>query len=515
MIPADRRDFILMSVFAASAAVGALVAGPMQNMPLPAWMFIPVLLLFAIAGDARKREYPDRPFLALFPVVFAGILTIFCLLTQMPVKLWAFIIPNRFPLAIIALWAVSVPILLHPVAERGFYGSLWKAARALGRRGYWTTKVWITIPIILLFLWLFHSQNLSPDGYDWLVHSIHPRHWIRYLREPLGTLVFRGATLIGIWIGAWPPLASIALTTYLCGFATVAILWPTLGYLAPEKDERLLWLLALLSSGGFTQLFIGNIEIYAVLMVAFAGFLYFGIAYLHSTRSAAAVGISFAVLFATHLSAGWWIPAFLLLPYLRYRIQAKRTDLWIRDTASIVGIFAICIVSFALWMLWYGYGGDAQAMWEHFWGPQVMQVGADGAMFRTASEIASPNTILTMVNEYFHLSPILCGLVLYFVCRPFRPRIGSNEIFLGLLAGFYFVYSIVWRPDRKFPQDWDIFSGLTLPALFFLLLCFRRRMEDKATWLFLVRPLITFSGSLAILHVLYNNLRVSSWPLPN
>ncbi len=511
----ERRDMLLMLVFATCLAVGALAADPLQKIPFPPWMYIPVFLLFAVSADARKREFPNDPLLALFPLGFAGFFTIFCLLTHMPVKLWAFIIPNRFPLGLIALWAGLVPILLHPVVEHRFYEGLWRLVQDLGRRGYWTRKIWITLPIVLLTLWLVRSQNLSPDGYDWLVHSIHPRHWIRYLREPLGTLVFRCATIIGIWIGSWPAMISIALTTYLCGFATVAILWPTLGHVTPEKSERFLWLLAILASGGFTQLFIGNIEIYAVLMVAFTAFLYCAFGYLRGVKSPTIVAFSFAVLFVTHLSAGWWIPAFLLLPYLCWKHGNEGERRWRRDTGLLAILSMGCVLLFVFWLLQHGYGGDTHAMWEHFWGPQVMQVGSDGAMFRTASEIVSANVILTMWNEYFHLSPIMCGLALYYICRPFRPAAERETLFVGLLAGLYLIYSIVWRPDRKFPQDWDLFSGLTLPAVLFLLLCFRSKIEDPAKRLFLIRPFVTFSGSLAILQVLYNNLRVSSWPLPN
>jgi hypothetical protein len=155
-------------------------------------------------------------------------------------------------------------------------------------------------------------------------------------------------------------------------------------------------------------------------------------------------------------------------------------------------------------------------MWEHFWGPQVMQVGADGAMFRTASEIVSFRVVLAMVNEYFYLSPVGCGILLFLACRPFMPSLVRETAFVAMLGGFYLIYSIVWRPDRKFPQDWDIFSGLTVPALLFLLLCLRERVTDAENRFQIIWPLVTFSGSLAILQALYNHfLRISSWPLPS
>ncbi|MFH1738470.1 MAG: hypothetical protein ABIH23_05635 [bacterium] len=516
MISLGRRDGLLLLLLSGCVLLGAVAAGPAEFTPLPAWLYIPILLLFAVSADARKRANPANPLVAYFPVLFAGVLTVFCLLTQMPVLLWAFIIPNRFPLLARAAWAVLVPVLLHPAVETMFYDTLWKGVCELGRRGYWTTKIWITIPVLLLFLWPFHSQNLSPDGYDWLVHSIHPGHWIRYLREPFGTMTFRGVTLMGIWVGGLAPMLSIGLTTYLCGFASVALLWGCLGRVCEEKEERFLWLLAALASCGFTQLFIGNIEIYAILMVAFTLFLLTALRYLDDAGEPIWVGFAFAILFVTHLSAGWWIPAFLLLPVIRNRGMNTRKRNGLNDTIDLAESSALPVLLFVLWLLWYGYGADPDRMWDHFWGPQVMQVGADGAMFRTVSEMVSSPIILTMVNEYFYLSPIVCGLLLFMVCRLCLPRLNRDVSFFGLLAGPYLLYSVVWRPDRKFPLDWDIFSGLTVPALLFLLVCLRQAIEDGETRARIIRPLVTFSASLAILQTLYNHfLRISSWPLPN
>lgn len=510
------RDLLLFLVLGGCVAVGALIAGPTEFEQLPPWLYVPVLLLFAISADARARQNPSDPLLALFPVLFAGALTLFCLLTQMPVILWAFIMPNRFPVGLKAFWAVLVPVLLHPQVEQAMYDGLWKAVSQLGRRGYWTYKAWITIPVVLLFLWPFYSQNLSPDGYDWLKHSIQPGDWIRYLREPFGTMIFRWATIVGMRIGGWDAIISIGLTTYLCGIVTVVLLWQCLGHLCSEEKERFLWLLTALASCGFTQLFIGNIEIYAVLMVAFTLFLFVALRYLHGVCRPVWVGLTFALLFVTHLSAGWWIPAFLLLPWIRrFKLGGSARSV-LNETAVLAVSSAVPVMLFVLWLLWYGYGGDPAAMWDHFWGPEVMLVGADGAMFRTASEILSRRFLLTMLNEYFYLSPVACSLLLFLVCRPFRPSLDRETMLIALLAGPCFVYSIVWRPDRKFPQDWDIFSGLTVPALLFLLLCLRQRVTDTEERFRIIRPLVTFSGTLVILQVLYNHfLRISSWPIPS
>jgi hypothetical protein len=117
---------------------------------------------------------------------------------------------------------------------------------------------------------------------------------------------------------------------------------------------------------------------------------------------------------------------------------------------------------------------------------------------------------------YFYLSPVACGMALFLLWSRRLPAWNWKTAFLASLFLPYFVYSIVWRPDRKFPGDWDIFSGVTVPALLFLCYWLECCVSDRDKRLAVLRPLISFSGSLAILQALYNHfLRITEWPLPS
>ena len=511
----NRRDFILCACFSVCVLAGVLFAGPLAFIPLPPWLYLPLFLLYAVSLDARRQTCPDSPGVALLPAVYVSFFTLLCLLNQLPVELWAYTIPNSFPLAVKAGWAVLLGLLLHPEVERRFFEALHRAVRFLETRGYFGRKLWITIPAILLFLWPVHSLNLSPDGYDWLLHSVYPGHWVRYLREPLGVIFFRGSTLLGTWLFKSSSMVSIGVLNYLSGVIAVLFLCFSLRRLQDEKEERFLWLLAILSSCGFTQLFLGNIEIYALLTASFTVFLWVALRYIVVGGSPAWPGLAFAFLLLMHLSATWWIPSFCALPFVRaWRTGRNVPSPW---DFLVLGLSAFLPVAiFIVWLMYYGFGGDPGAMWDHFWGVEVMRVGTDAAMFRTVSEIFSWSMLNVVFNMYFYLSPVACGMALFLLWSRRFPAWNWKTAFLASLFLPYFVYSIVWRPDRKFPGDWDIFSGVTVPALLFLCYWLECCVSDRDKRLAVLRPLISFSGSLAILQALYNHfLRITEWPLPS
>ncbi|HQP98184.1 MAG TPA: hypothetical protein PLY86_07010 [bacterium] len=510
----NRRDFILCACFSVCVVAGVLFAGPVAFMPLPSWLYLPLFLLYAVSLDARRQARPDFPGIALFPALFVSFFTLFCLLNQLPVELWAFTIPNSFPLAVKAGWAVLVGLLLHPDIERRFFDALRYTVHFLEIRGYFGKKAWVTVVGALLFLWPFHSLNVSPDGYDWLLHSAYPDRWVNYLREPLSVLSYRGVALLGAWLVKSSPMVSIAVLDYLCGVVAVSFLCFSINRLQEEKEERLLWLFAILSSCGFTQIFLGNIEVYALLTASFTLFLWTALRYRINGKSPVWVGLAFALMFLTHLSAAWWIPVFCSLPFLRSR-KADGQIFLSRDFL-VLGLSSFLPVSvFTVWLMYYGFGGDPGAMWDHFWGVQVMRVGTDAAMFRTASEIFSWSMANVLFNMYFYLSPVACGLVLFLLWNHRLPHWNRRTAFLALLFIPYFIYGIAWRPDKKFPSDWDIFSGMTAPTLLFLLYWLECCVADRENRLAILRPLIVFSGSLAILQALYNHfLRITEWPFP-
>jgi len=473
----------------------------------PFWLVLAALTL------SRQRDslavYPTR--LIFIPSVVSVLLYGFCLINEMTRDMWGFSMIRLLPVAWRIVWYQLGLLLIHPLV----FPRVWEGTRAafhfLEARGFFGRHVWMTALAAAVCLWLIRSQNISPDGYDWLKHSVVPHNWTRYLREPLATLIYR----LGVWSGKaafrWEAVISISLITIACGLLTTWIM-ARVGRRLFAPGEAGIALALLISCCGYTQVFAGNIEIYALLLTGLTFFLWAGVGYLRGECPIGIPGAVFGVLFCLHLSSAWWIPAFLALPFLRNQIVPGERNPFPELLKSLAAFYAF-VIPFWMFLLIYGYGGDPWAMWDHFWGDEVMLTGTDRAMFHAPAAYLTADYYITQLNEYFYMMP--AGMLLFLTLLPALPRLREwhpAQTWFGLLAGFYFIYSLVWRPDRPYPADWDLFTGLTIPAMVLMLqIGFRLSLPRKALEYILYQCAV-FSLLYLFFQLLRNHVRVTEWP---
>ncbi len=500
---------------------GFLQKGATLPLVYPCWLILAALTLHR--QSESFAQYQSR--LIYIPSILISILCGFCMINEMTRDFWAFALPRYNPVVVRIVWYQSCLLLIHPQIYPIIINGWNNAYNFLLERGYFGGKVWLTCAVVGVLMWLLRNQNLSPDGFDWLKHSLINKNWVNYLREPLGTFIFRLNVLFGIKAFHLAPYVSITLLTIICGFAATWLMIRVIEF-AIDKPYRGLALASLISCCGYTQVFTGNVEIYALLQTGLALFLYSVIRYLRQEWPSWSVGIIFGGLFCLHLSAGWWLPAFLMLPLIKY-LHVKETDSTnfytnianittknlLGDASTMLAAFCIFTAAFWAFVLFYGYHGDFMALWNHFWSDQVMNVGSDAAMFRQASDFISFDYYLTMLNEYFYLGP--CAAIL--ICIVFSGQCikCSWTPFLFwtiLLAGFYFIYTVLWHPDRAFPADWDIFSGLTIPILLVFWQIIPKRATPKTAICYTGYQSIVFSGLYLLLQLLRNHIKISEWP---
>ncbi|MDP8246125.1 MAG: hypothetical protein P9L94_18725 [Candidatus Hinthialibacter antarcticus] len=508
-----QTDLLIHAIcFLAQAGV-LLSTGIAQQGTTPPWMFPIYFILSALTLmriHERVPQFGTR--LVYVPAAMAALMIGLCLLIDMPRAFWGFMIPRHLPIGLRALWMQLTLLLLHPdvFAKMSACFSRWH--EWLQTNGYYGCKIWILAVIAVFVLWLARSQNISLDGFDWLRFTVPPKHWVLYLREPLGLLIFRAAAYWGIKLPHWDPYCSITLVTILCGVVTTFLLGRVSGWVAPKPFAAPLVLL-LVSCCGYTQVFAGNIEIYAVLHVGLALFLYAAMKYVRDDWPAWAPGLAFGILFCIHLSAGWWIPAFLLLPLLKY-YKRGAAEKPFYDVSLLYTSALLFIGVFWMFLLQHGYNGNVERMVAHFFSDQVMYVGTDAAMFRPIQDYLTPDYYLTMANEFFYLAPAAVVL-LPVIFLGFR-RWGTVDpvlAWIGCLAFFYFAYSITWRPDRLFPIDWDLFSGLTVPAVLLFGGFVARMKVSKDAALYLLYQATAFSFLYLLLQLTRNHFKVTAWPM--
>jgi hypothetical protein len=480
--------------------------GPTPAFVYPCWLILSTITIFR--QNELIEQYQSK--LIVVPSILISLLIGFCLINEMTRDFWAFTVLRHFSSVYRILWYQSIVLLLHPMIYPAVWNAFSNGISTLQKRGYFGIKIVIPLIGIAMILWLVRSQNISPDGYDWLKHCVYPKHWARYLREPLGIFLYRIFVYSGMKFFHFAPYVTITIVTILSGVVSTWLLYYVLRYAIPSQYVWIA-LLIVVSNCGYLQIFSGNIEIYALLHLGLAVYLYSVVQYFNNRWSIYTVGVIFGVLFCTHLSSGWWIPAYALVPYIKnpkLRVQEFLNVFMKMALASL----SVCVF-FGLFVFFYAYSGNAFAIWEHFWSDEVMFVGADAAMFRPISVYLTFDYYLVMVNEYFYMIPggilLLCTLIFGYKQLE-KPT--AFTYWCLIVTVFYLIYSLTWNPDRPFPADWDLFSALTIPALLLILqLISQLKITNEAKQYILYQSAV-FSVCYVVFQLLRNHFRVTEWP---
>ncbi len=347
---------------------------------------------------------------------------------------------------------------LHPDAYAGVQRiALEVAAWSKQKRIIYFTG-WL---LILGFLfWALRSKNISRDGQDWILRTIHPV-WHLYMREPLTIGLYRLVFCIA------RPLTYCTSYHVIAGLSMVSGVWGLFWYDRFLKDkcgdthERILGWLLLLSTGGLLVLFFGHMEVYPILIGGLFPTFYFANRYLTGQVGIVPVALFFSIAFLLHLSAGWLLPAFLLLPFFK---RKRTSTAW--DCFLFLALYGSVQILFWTFLFTIYYGADPARFFARL--HETFFVGPDRAMFLPVSVWFHPWRLWDLCNEYLYLSIPSILLTPIAMCAWFRRRRREDGFWILAFAG-YFVYSAVWNPDRGFPEDWDLFSPLTLLSLYLLI----------------------------------------------
>ncbi|MDX9753282.1 MAG: hypothetical protein RBU29_04935 [bacterium] len=319
-------------------------------------------------------------------------------------------------------------------------------------------RLLLSVGLLLLsgfLFWLFRSAYITNDGQDWILRMQEPV-WHLYMREPLIIGLHRLAYLAAGWF-IQPASERVLATSVLAGLSVLAGMWSLCWLHAlcarwwQQSASRVLALLLLLSSGGFTILLFGHIEVYPIFIAGLLPTLYYAQRYLDHQSSIGTVALWLSLLFGMHLSAGWLLPAFALLPWIRGKSP------WL-DSIILGSVFFT--TQTLLWgsLFLFYYQSDPVRFFTRL--HETFHVGPDRAMFLPSYAIGSIQHLVLLFNNYLYLSlpgVILLPLSAWAARQKLRPI-----LFWLALAGGYFLYTFFWNPDRGYPEDWDLFSPFAL-----------------------------------------------------
>lgn len=353
--------------------------------------------------------------------------------------------------------------------------------------------------LIALLFWLLRSSHISRDGMDWILRSTKPV-WHLYMREPLTIGLHRLAYLTVRPF--FSTMRDITLASKILPFLSImAGVWSTYWFWRlirtqwQDKVDRILALLLALASGGWIMLYFGHIEVYPILIAGLLPAFYYAQRYLGGLGSITSVAIWFSIAFLLHLSAGWLLPAFILLPFLG---QERMSPL--KDIICFVAIFVSIQAVFWLGLLVFFYDASLTALLARL--HETFNVGPDRAMFLPPSAWFNPERLLDLLNELIYLSfPCLILIPLAFVT--FIRHKNKQGWFWFLLCAGYSIYFFLWNPDRGFPEDWDLFSPLVPLYVLFILHTLLNSSKRRKEWLYLVSVgMISYSLTQILFHFL-------------
>jgi hypothetical protein len=290
---------------------------------LAGWLLTIALVLTCMVGSrwalasrpsiAPLRE-PHVVFLLLTSVVYLG-------LALRPIQaLWGFtqlarVPPDRLLGLVFVAGTVIAAVRRYEPQVRMAVDAVGR--RLLARRG-WTVLL-ATAAAGVFFL--LRSENVNADGiaFRWMIPAMassgegvnFDEMWESYLRS-------RFWLLTNAWFG-WSIRLSYQVLSSIAGGVFVVVLWAYARRLVPAAAPAF-WLLML--SGGYLQLFFGDVEHYTLATVGIFVYFLASAGYLQGAWSLVVPSAALAVAMSLHMVAGFLAPSLVVLHLLELRRRA-------------------------------------------------------------------------------------------------------------------------------------------------------------------------------------------------
>jgi hypothetical protein len=338
--------------------------------------------------------------------------------------------------------------------------------------------------------WALRTRFLNPDGaalahkfmtdIPWRgAHVTHDEMWELYLHSRFW--------LWTVQRFGWSVEYSYQVLSCLAGGVFVFLL---LTYCRLLFSDRPLSAFLLVVSGGYMQLFFGDVENYTMTAVWVMGYFLGSALFLKKKVSVVVPTLLLAVALTFHLLAGFLVPS---LAYLWVVAQRQGR----RDEVLLAGV--IFSLTPMLTLLFFDlHGLPIRDLWYH-----SHAFGQGGHFLQNLAE-PSVSYYLAIANLAFLLVPAWVLVVPLLLCR----RIPKDPVntHLAMASGFMAAFFLFWRAQLGVYMDWNLFAIAALP----ISLLVWRNVLRKEVWERAHRP-VAVLGLLFWVHsyswVIANHLK--------
>jgi hypothetical protein len=360
------------------------------------------------------------------------------------------------PWGVVPFLAVFLPLLSVPLVT--------EKIRDWGRRASGSSaRAWSHRPVatLLMFLvatsvcFLLRNNTLNPDALafagkfaqDVPTHGAHLTH-----DEILELFVHsRFWAITHAWFG-WDVTLSYQVLSALAGGTFFCMLFRYCRAIGGGQAGILFWLVA---SGGFVQLFFGDVENYTLTSVWLLGYLFSSALHLRGACGPVLPCICLGIAMMFHLLSGF------MLPSLAYLLQRD----WRQGNRTRVAVAAIALIAIPV----------ATLTWFHFNGLPIQRLFYNSHAFGHGGNIVgmlvSPSLeyYAAVVNLVFLLMPVASLLPLgFFRTSCFRDPLVRH---LAIASAMMVIYMCSWNAQLGVYEDWNLFANAALPVSILAGLC--------------------------------------------
>jgi len=303
---------------------------------------------------------------------------------------------------------------------------------------------------LALVFYCFRNEFVNPDGqrFGFLfgrdvplkgAHVTHDEMWELFLHSRFW---YHTNALFG-----WSVEYSYQIASVLAGGVFVFVLMRFVARLVPDHSWKMF---AGVLSGGFMQLFFGDVENYTLVSVLILVYLYCGYLFLQGKLSVVGPSVALSVAICFHLLAGWLIPSLFYLFWVANR-ESKRTQTCIA-VASAVTVVVGTVAFFDSTML------PISSLFQH---SQVLGQGGDIMGMLVKPSIRYYWQLFNLLFLMFPSVAMFCPLLFFR-----RIELSRFNLFLAISSVSMLVYMFVWEAKLGVYNDWNLFAPCAIPLAF-------------------------------------------------
>jgi hypothetical protein len=206
-------------------------------------------------------------------------------------------------------------------------------------------------------------------------------------------------------------------------------------------------------SGGYMQLFFGDVENYTLTATWIMAYFLASAQYVRGRWSVITPSVILAAAMTFHLLAGFLIPSLLLL----YDIAWKRKE----RKSVVIALASFCAIV-AVTILFFHFSGlPVRNLWYH------SHAFGHGGNIRPRLVDPSPGYYFSILNLAFLLAPVWIFIIPQLLFG--RVKHDDMNIHLILASVFMGIFFVGWKATLGVYSDWNMFAAAALPFTFLVL----------------------------------------------